>query len=303
LTTVSAETSIPKIRLRAWQAWQIKTRRSLLFLLSFVKKIWVETNNDDLFDLAAVMSFYFVLSLMPFLLVIAAFVGWLPTSNLWHNFAQWVTDYLPPESRTLVFSTVVDLTHGYQSFFSIGLAGTIWAASSGFVSLMESLSLVYDKKETRGYWHKRFIAIVATMIAVLFLIASFGILAFGRWTGVQLWNHLESVILIRVILESFRWLATLLLMCLGLDLINYFLPNVRRRWTWLTSGTLFVALAFVAASIGFNFYIGHFGNYPHLYGALAAFIVLMIWIYMACLILLIGAEIDNSLARLPASQV
>lgn len=297
-----AENSIAKIRFRAWLHWQAKTRHSLRLFIAFVKKIWIETNNDNLVDLAAVMSFYFVLSLMPFLLVIAAFVGWLPSTNLWHSFAQWVTDYLPPESRTLIFNTVVDLTHGYQSFLSIGLAGTIWAASSGFVSLMDSLNVVYHAKETRGFWRRRFIAIIATLIAALFLIASFGILALGRWTAVQLWTHLESVILIRVILELFRWLATLVLMCLGLDLINYFLPNRRSPWAWLTPGTLFVALAFVFASVGFNFYIRHFSNYPHLYGALAAFIVLMIWIYMACLILLIGAEIDNSLAQSPQGR-
>lgn len=267
-----------------------------------MKRIWIETNNDNLVDLAAVMSFYFVLSLMPFLLVIAAFVGWLPSTNLWHSFAQWATDYLPPESRTLVFSTVVDLTHGYEGFLSVGLAGTLWTASSGFVSLMESLTVVYDAKEQRGFWKKRVIAIVATLIAALFLIASFGVLAAGRWTGIQLWTHLESSVSLHIILESMRWLATLVLMCLALDLINYFLPNCRRRWTWLTPGTLFVALAFVVASVVFNFYIRDFSNYPHLYGALAAFIVLMSWIYIACLILLIGAEIDNSLAQIAVAS-
>jgi membrane protein len=288
---VQAENTIEKIHPLAWQA---EFRRSLRFLIGFAKKVWAETDKDNLIDLAAVMSFYFVLSLLPFLLVIAAFVGWLPTSNLWHNFAQWITDYLPPESRALVFSTVIDLTHGYKGFFSIGVAGTIWTASSGFVSLMESLTVVYNRKETRGFWTKRIIAIVATAIAALFLIASFGILAAGRWIGVQLWMHLESGLVIRIVLETVRWVATFALMLLSLDLVNYFLPDVRRKWTWLTPGRLFVALAFVLATVGFNIYITHFSNYPHLYGALAAFIVLMIWIYMASLILLIGAEIDNT---------
>lgn len=292
---MQAENTIEKIHPLAWLT---ELRRSLRFFIGFAKKVWAETQEDNLVDLAAVMSFYFVLSLLPFLLVIAAFVGWLPTSNLWHNFAQWVTDYLPPASRTLVFSTVIDLTHGYQGFFSIGVAGTIWTASSGFVSLMESLTVVDNGKDTRGFWNKRMIAIVATAIAALFLIASFGILAAGRWIGVQLWMHLESGLVIRIVLETMRWVATLVLMLLGLDLINYFLPNVRRKWTWVTPGRLFVALAFVLATVGFNIYITHFSNYPRLYGALAAFIVLMIWIYMANLILLIGAEIDNALDRM-----
>lgn len=305
LNIVSTQNSTPKVQSLAWQKWTTKSHLSFRALVAFVKTVWIETNNDNLVDLAAVMSFYFVLSLLPFLLLIAAFVGWLPSTNLWHSFAQWITDYLPPESRTLVFSTVLDLTHGYKSFLSIGLAGTLWTASSGFVSLMESLTVAYDAKETRSYWHKRAIAVVATLIAVLFLIASFGILALGRWTGVQLWTHLRFALLLRVPLEILRWTATLLLMCLGLDLINFFLPNVRRRWMWLTPGTLFVAFAFVFASMGFNFYITHFSNYPHLYGALAAFVVLMLWIYIASLILLIGAEMDNTIAHIdhPVSRI
>ena len=82
-------------------------------------------------------------------------------------------------------------------------------------------------------------------------------------------------------------------MVLGLDLMNYFLPDVNRPWHWMTPGTAFVVLTMVAESAGFNFYLDHFGSYPRFYGTMAAFIILMTWIYLASLILLIGAETDS----------
>src|SRR5690242_19477793 len=67
--------------------------------------VWQRIQYDDCFDLAAQMSFYFVLSLFPLCLVLAVVVGWLPSSALWKSFATWIVTYLPTDSRQLIFST------------------------------------------------------------------------------------------------------------------------------------------------------------------------------------------------------
>jgi len=272
------------------------------FYSKLLKMVWNDVQRDDLVDLAAQMSFYFVLSLFPFLLVVAAVIGWLPSTTLWHDFAQWITDYLPGDARKLVFSAVLELTKGYGSFFSIGLAGTVWAASTGVVSLMDSLNITYDTKETRGYWRRRAIAIVTTCLAAFFFVASFVTMALGHWAVTSFSTDVRRIQISRVSIEIARWLVTLLLMCLALDLMNEFLPNRDRPWRSITPGRLFVAIMFVLASFGFNIYLRYFANYPRVYGALAAFIVLMMWIYIASLILLIGAEIDNSLEHLKRGE-
>jgi len=262
---------------------------------NFVKALWGGIVADDCIDLAAQMAFYFSLSLFPLLIVIAALVGLMPSTNLWHNLAQWITDYLPRESRRVVFNTILELTRDSTGFLSFGLVTCLWTASSGFVSLMESLTVAYGVKETRGFWKKRVIAICATFVAAGFLAACFGILTFGRWAAILISFHLRYVLPFSVPWEIVRWLATLLLMFVGLDLVHFFLPNVKSVWKWWTPGTVFVAFTFVTTSLGFNFYLAHFGNYPRFYGAMAGFIVLMTWAYFGSLILLIGAEADSVL--------
>ena len=265
------------------------------FYSKLLKMVWSEIQKDNLLDLAAQMSFYFVLSLFPFLLVVAAVIGWLPSTTLWHNFAQWLTDYLPGDARKMVFSAILQLTQGYRKFFSFGLAGTIWAASTGVVSLMDSLNIAYDTKETRGYWRRHAIAVVTTCLAAFFFVASFATLSFGHWAVTAFAANVHWVHIPGVPIEIVRWLVTLLLMCLALDLMNQFLPNLNRSWRWITPGRLFAAVMFVLASFGFNLYLRYFANYPHVYGALAGFIILMMWVYISSFILLIGAEIDNCL--------
>ena len=147
----------------------------------FVKAVWHEVLSDDCIDLAAQMAFYFSLSLFPFLIVIAAFVGWLPPSTtLWHNLAQWMTDYLPLDARRMVFVTILSLTQSPTTFLSFGLIATIWTASSGWVSLMESLTVAYGFKDTRGFWRKRAIAVCATIVGAVFFPGGFFLMTIGH---------------------------------------------------------------------------------------------------------------------------
>jgi membrane protein len=267
-----------------------------------VRTVWSDVIRDDCVDLAAQMSFFFVTSLFPFLVVIGAIVGWLPSTGLWTEMVGWIAAYLPKGPRHMVFRTILSLQTYHSEFFSYGLAVTMWVASSGFVSLMESLSLAYGVKETRGFWKKRVIALAATAVGAIFAVASFALLTFGHQLAVAIAPHLQRILPFPFPWEFARWTATLLLMIFGLDMMNYFLPNVRRGWRWLTPGTVFVVLGLVGATSGFGYYVSHFGNYPRYYGAMAGFVILVMVIYIASLVLLIGAEIDSVRENLRAQR-
>jgi membrane protein len=263
------------------------------------KQVWASVLADDCLDLAAQMSFYFVLALFPFLLVIAAIVGWLPSTTLWPSFAQWLIGYLPLDLRRLAFTVIFDLTRGYQGYFSLGLLVTLWTASSGFVSLMESLSVAYGVKETRSFLRKRAIAVCATVVAAIFSMASFAVLNFGRWAATTISGYVGSNLPFSIPWELVRWPVELALMLFGLDLIRYYLPDRAARWRWWTPGTLFAALAFVGATAAFNLYLRYFDTYPKLYGTLAGFIILLTWIYISNFVLLAGAELDHVIQEAP----
>lgn len=265
---------------------------------STLKCIWAQAMSDNCIDLAAQMSFYFSLSLFPFCIVVAALVGWLPSTTVWHNLAGWMTTYLPRDARRTVFLIILSLTENSSSFLSVGLLATIWTASSGFVSLMESLTAAYGFKETRGFWRKRVMAICATLAGAIFFVGSFALLTFGHWIAGLVSLHTESIVQLHLPWEAGRWVASVLLMVFGLDLMNYFLPNLRRRWHWMSPGTAFVVLTMIAGSAAFNFYLHHFSSYPRFYGAMAAFVILLTWIYLLSFILLIGAETDSVLENL-----
>ena len=267
-----------------------------------LQRIWHRANADELTDRAAEVSFYFVLSLFPFFLVIAAIVGWLPSTNLWQSFAQWVLDYFPRLSRSLIFTTILDLSHGYTGFLSFGLLTTLWSASSGFVSLMDALTVAYGGRDRRGYWKKRGIAIVATLGAAIFFLLSFGLWSAGKWAADTLATDVQPAGVVHGGWKVAWWLITLILLCLGLDLLNYFLPNVKHPWRWISPGTVFAAASFTVVTLSLNLYVRYSPMLPRVYGTLAGFIILMLWIYVASLILLLGAEADTAVDEITTER-
>jgi membrane protein len=267
-----------------------------------LRRIWNRIQSDDCFDLAAQTSYYFSLSLLPFCLILAVIVGWLPSTAIWKSFATWIVTYLPQDSQRLMFSTILGLAEYPTGFLSLGLIAALWSASAGFVSLMESLSIAYGTRDSRPYWRKYAAAIGVTILAVLFILISFGLTAFGRWGFTWSANWIGGW-LSHGVWEAGRWIVKLFGIWLAVDFVNYMLPNSKRRWHWLTPGTGFVVLTLVGASALFNLYIQHFSSYPRIYGAIGGFIILMLWIYMASLILLVGAVADHVIECSTTSKI
>jgi membrane protein len=64
------------------------------------------------------------------------------------------------------------------------------------------------------------------------------------------------------------------------------------RWQWLSVGSVFAALAWLAISILFSWYLANFGHYDATYGSLGAAIGLMMWLWLSVIVILIGAELN-----------
>jgi membrane protein len=290
-----------RIKEIAGRRWYRLIRRSMGLrrrVVEVIELTFKRILQDDITDLAAQVSFYFVLSLLPFLIVLAAIVGWLPSTTLWQSFAQWITAYFPNRSRQAVFSTILELTRGYTEFLSFGLLAAVWSASSGFMSLMDALSVTCCGKDTRGYWKRRAMATVATVVASLFFLFGFGLWTTGHWATRAIFPELTSA---RP--NHFRWsvivwwVGTVFLMFVALALVSYFLPDGKRKWRWFTAGHTLTVISILLSSVGFNLFLRYSPTVQRVYTVLAGFVILMTWIYTANLLVLVGAELDTALEK------
>jgi membrane protein len=282
-----------------WLANVYSTEARLFRKVSpFLRSLLAHWDFGYAIDKAAEVSFYFVLSYFPFLLVVTVLLTWLHKTSGLITFSHWLTNYMPTTARNTVVATIQQLSTDAGRFFSLGLLLTLWSASTGFLSLMQALTDIYGQQERRSYLQRRGIAIITTFVAAIFLLACFGVWRVGHLLG--------GVVSRDVVLFSTRWTlirfgVTLAMICLAADLMNYFLPARRLPWRWVTPGTLLTAFCFVIASALFSVYVNHNANMAKIYGALTGFIVVMLWIYIVTLSILLGAQADA--AAMSAGQM
>ena len=107
-----------------------------------------------------------------------------------------------------------------------------------------------------------------------------------------------------VLWKAFQWPTAVFFVLISNSLIFYFGPNLKeRRWHWITPGSAFGAIVWLAASIGFRIYLHFFNSYNLSYGSLGAVMILLAWLYVTGLAFLIGGEINAVIDRAMAQEI
>lgn len=182
--------SLPGITQAPYPTATVRLRSQRRGPFAVLHEIWAEILRDELVNLAAEMAYFFILALFPFFVLLGALAGFLPYTNLWTNVTHEIVQHFPLDARDLALQTLLNLAHKNKTFLSIGFIATVWASSSGLVSLMENLSRAYNVAETRGFWKKRLIAVGILVVTSGFFFASFGLLTVGHRIGVFLSSRL-----------------------------------------------------------------------------------------------------------------
>src|SRR3954471_3054750 len=124
-----------------------------------------DVGDHHTLQMAAALSYYFVISLFPALIFLSAVVAYLPVPDLFNQALTLMSHFVPAESMGLVRKVLTDVVTPYRTtFLSFGILGLIWAASGGFAAAIEALNIAYDVQETRPFWKTRPLALVLTLL-------------------------------------------------------------------------------------------------------------------------------------------
>src|SRR5215471_15903475 len=117
-------------------------------------------------QVAAALSYYFVLSVFPGLIFLSAAFGLLPVGDLFNHVLLFMGRLLPADTMHLVYSVLRDVLSSHRAtWLSFGMLGIIWTSSSGFSALIAALDIAYDANDDRPYWKTRLLAIVLALIS------------------------------------------------------------------------------------------------------------------------------------------
>jgi membrane protein len=249
---------------------------------------------------AATLSYYFLFSLFPFLVVLVTLTGVVPfLSDGMTRLLVTARAILPRDAMALVDRQLGDLAHNPRPhWLTLGLLATIYSASRGVDALRASLNLAYDVKESRPLWKTEAIAYGVTLGGSITILLSIGLLVAGGDLGFWVARHLGVSSIYVAVWGWLRWPVVALFVTLLAALTYYLLPDVEQQFKFITPGSVIGTLFALGASWGFGQYASHFGNYNVAYGSIGGVIILMTWFYILGLIFLVGGEINATVEHL-----
>jgi membrane protein len=265
------------------------------------RRVIHEILEDDCLGRAAQLAYYFLFALFPFFLFLTTLLGYLPIPNLLDRIMEVLAQLLPGDALRLVQENLHQLVTGERGgLLSFGILAALWTSSSALTALIDSLNRAYDVEEGRPFWKVRLIAILLTVGLSVFMVAALVLLTFGPQLG-------RWVADLMGLGEVFAWAWTILrwpviggLLIIAIATVYYFGPDVEQEWKWITPGSVFAIIGWLLTSLGFAFYVNHFGSYNATYGTIGAVIVLLTWMYLSGLFILIGGEVNAEIEH--ASQ-
>ena len=257
-------------------------------------RAWRESNEDKVWGGAAELGYYFLLALFPMLIFLFSLLGFLPGAQ--DNLIRMLGRVVPGQAMTLVYQFLQDVVeHRSGGLLSLGIIGTLWAASSGVTAVIGTLNVAYDVDEQRPFWRVRLTALGLTVGLALLIAGGAALIMFADQFSHWLAATLGLGAFFTMASSVVGYALGLACMFIGIELIYYFGPNLKQDWRWITPGAVFAAAGIILGSLGLSLYLRVAPSNSATYGSLGAVITLMLWLYLLGLVLLVGGEINSEI--------
>jgi len=263
-----------------------------------VRRAVDDVGKNHTLTMASGLSFNFILSLFPLLIMAAALVGYLPIPDLFNQILDAMARVVPADSMGLVRQVLKDvISPNKGKLLSLGIVGTVWTASTGFATMIEALNVAYDIPETRPYWRTRALAIALTFEVGLLFVLALAVMVVGPQFGGWLADKVHLGPVFAYVWPYIRWSVAIAFTVLAVEVLYFVGPNIRQRFLASLPGACLAVGGWIGLSYLLGLYFQRFAHFNKTYGTLGAAIALMVWLQWSSLIILLGAELNSELIQ------
>ena len=254
-------------------------------VIAYIRRLAREISDDGAVDAAASVAFWLLLSIPAAALAIIASLSLLDPELV----AELETTLLDFVDRT--FTSEADTFRGaIEGIFDQTRPGLLSAAvilalvtlSRGFAGLIRALDTVYDIVESRGFVKLRIVSIGLAMGTLATVAASTYLWSLAGRNGLPVLVRLAVAVIVLVV-----WAAT----------IFHVGPNHHTPWHFDLPGAIVTASGWFIVSVGFGWYVRIAATGNEIVGAMGAILLGLTWLWLVCLILLLGGEVNEIIAR------
>lgn len=270
----------------------------------FIWRLTLSLVKHDIASLAAVIAFYAAFSLFPLLiLIIYAITSLLPNTHVESVLLPLVRPYFPALQAATEFisSNITRLTELGGNFGAISAVTLTWSATSGFIAVQQALDVIWESNQ-RSYVARRLIAFAMLVVLLLTTLISAIVMALPSMINLRIVEHAPFFHWFTFVHGISRVMFPLSLF-LGSLVLYRALPSKSLPWIYLVPGALVTTVSLDSGRKLFVWYAGHLMRYQLIYGnLLAAVMLLVLWMYIASIVMLFGAEVSTSLHAITADK-
>jgi membrane protein len=257
-----------------------------------IKRTVKDFSADDMTTYASALAYQALFSIFPFIIFLIALLGFLNIPQFFDWLRQQAQTVLPAQAMDQVNQIINQLETPNGGLLSFGIIVAIWTASAAVRSTMNALNVAYDVEEGRPAWKLYPLSILYTIGLAVMIIVAVGLMFVGPNLVEQFASQIGLGQIVTTVWAWLRWPVAILLLMLAVAIVYYVAPDVDQSFKFITPGSAIAVIVWIAASLGFSYYVSNFGSYNATYGSIGAIIILLFYFFISAAVLLFGAEIN-----------
>lgn len=240
---------------------------------------------------AGAIAFSFFMALFPFALFILNLIPYIPVKGFQEDFLQFVADSVPPNTYGAIEVILKDImNNSYDSLISLGFLFSIFLMSNGMNAILGGFESSHQITIKRGYFRQYAVAIGLSLKFSMILILTISTIVVSEVFIQKFSNrfHFDDVLII----EWARYVFILVMIFVSCSFLFKYGTRETKKIPFVNAGAMLTTILVIVTSYVFGIYVTKFARYNELYGSIGTLLVLMFFIWINCMILLLGFELN-----------
>ncbi len=246
---------------------------------------------------ASAIAFSFFMALFPFALFILNLIPFIPLENFQADFLEFVENGVPPNTYDAIEAILRDIMEtSHQGLLSSGFILSILLMTNGINAILGGFEMSAHITITRGFFRQYFISLAISLVLSMILLITVAAIVIAE-VMIQKINIRGYVADVSVI-EWSRYGFILLMILITTSILYKFGAKETSSIAFISYGAVFTTILIVISSYIFGIYVTKFAKYNELYGSIGTLLVLMFYIWINCMVLLLGFELNATISKL-----
>lgn len=263
-----------------------------LSLFDLLKLYVGEIIQGDLSYRASSIAFSFFMALFPFMLFILNLIPFIPISGFQNDFMQFVAEGVPPRTYDAIATIINDILHNSHSgLLSTGFLLSIFLSANGINAILSGFENSKNITVKRAYFRQYLVALLMSLgLSVLLIVTVSAIVFFEVLIQKTIIQDVLSDRISLIVIGRYAFVILMILIATSV-LFKYGIKRDKKR-AFISVGSIFTTVLLILSSYGFGIWVVKFSKYNELYGSIGTLLIMMFYIWINCMILLLGFELN-----------